>query len=75
MTRSVGRVVDRAAHPRLAAVTAVGLALLVAGGIVWLAGGQTAGFRLAILGYLVALASVAGYVAVTVFERRDRGTR
>ena len=74
------RFVDRFAHPRLAAVFLAGVAALVAGAGVWAATGadsglRVLGFRLLVVGYLLALAGGAGYLAFSAFEFRDRNLR
>lgn len=74
------RFADRFAHPRLAAVLLAGVVVLVAGGALWALTGSASGlrivgFRLVVVGYLLALAGGAGYLAFAAFEFRDRNLR
>lgn len=74
MTGRLTLLADRVAHPRLALVVLVGGAVGVAGLLLWLAAGDALavfGFRVAIVGYVVALVGLSGYVSVSVFERRE----
>lgn len=64
----------RVARPRLAALALVGVAVGVAGLLVWLAAADALaalGLRAAIVGYVVALLGLSGYVSVRVFDRRE----
>lgn len=70
----------RFAHPRLAFVGLAGVALVIVGGVGWLAPGVAEGVRVTalrvmVLGYLLALAGGSGYVAFAAFEFRDEKLR
>lgn len=80
MTGVLRRAGDRFAHPRLAALFGLGLAVGLAGTVAWLltpttGGGRTTAARLLVLGYLLALAGGSGYLAFAAFEYRDRQLR
>lgn len=80
MSAVAGRFAERFAHPRLAALVTTGLVFLVGGGVAWaLAPPRSAlgatGYRLLVVGYLLALAGGSGYVAFLAFEFRDRNLR
>lgn len=62
----------RFAHPRLAAVVAAGALAGLVGALLWLAGTPRVGARLVLVGVVVAMFGISGYVSVSVFEGRDR---
>lgn len=70
---------ERFARPRLASLGLAGILLAGVGGLLWLAspgaGLRGTGFRLLILGYVLALAGATGYLSFAAFDYRDRQLR
>lgn len=58
------------AHPRLFGLTAAGVALLALGGAVAVLGVDWWPLRLAVLGAMLLVFGLAGYVAIGAFQRQ-----
>lgn len=77
LERTTERIVETP-HPRLTGIILAGAVLLGVAAVVWLfeppavtEAGLT-WYRAAIVGYVLVLFGVSGYVAITVFDRRPR---
>ena len=77
LERTTERVVETP-HPRLTGIILVGAALLGVAAVVWLfeppavtEAGLT-WYRMAIIGYVLVLFGVSGYVAISIFDHRPQ---
>lgn len=68
--------IARTSYPRLTAISLLGFVLTVIGGVLWLTRPAEpppttpVWFQALVLGYILLLVGVSGYIAITVFQKR-----